>query len=109
MGRQRVKKFFENAYVSPFGFFSALKKPNGEVASAKVFSKCDVRNGFWHVELDDESSRLTTFSTPFGRYRWKRMPFGIAPASELFQRKLEQQLEGLAGVKNNHDDILVFL
>ena len=79
-----------------------------EVANAKVFSKCDVRNGFWHVELDDESSRLTTFSTPFGRYRWKRMPFGIAPASELFQRKLEQQLEGLAGVKNIHDDILVF-
>ena len=79
-----------------------------EVANAKIFSKCDVRNGFWHVELDNESSRLTTFSTPFGRYRWKRMPFGIAPASELFQRKLEQQLEGLAGVKNIHDDILVF-
>ena len=36
------------------------------------------------------------------------MPFGIAPASELFQRKLEQQLEGLAGVKNILDDILVF-
>ena len=67
----------------------------------------DVRNGFWHVELDDESSRLTTFSTLFGRYRRKRMPFGIAPASELFQCKLEQQLEGLAGVKNIHDDILV--
>ena len=32
-----------------------------EVANAKVFSKCDVRNGFWHVELDDDSSRLTTF------------------------------------------------
>ena len=36
------------------------------------------------------------------------MPFGIAPASELFHRQLEQQLEGLAGVKNSHDDILVF-
>ena len=80
-----------------------------KVANAKVFSKCDVRNGFWHVELDDESSRLTTFSTPFVRYRWKRMPFEIAPASELFQRKLKQQLEGLAGVKNIHDDILVLV
>ena len=36
------------------------------------------------------------------------MPFGIAPASELFQHKLELQLEGLPGVKNSHDDILVF-
>ena len=36
---------------------------------AKVFTVMDVRNGFWHVSLDDESSYLTTFQTPFGRYR----------------------------------------
>ena len=59
-----------------------------EVANAKVFSKCDVLNGFWHVELDDESSRLTTFSTPFGRYRWKRMPFGIAQHQNSFSANL---------------------
>ena len=44
---------------------------------AKLFSVFDASNGFWQVELDDESSSLTTFNTPFGRYRWKRMPFGI--------------------------------
>ena len=37
-----------------------------EISNAKFFSKCDVRNGFWHVLLDDSSSRLTTFATPFG-------------------------------------------
>ena len=79
-----------------------------EIPNAKFFSKCDVRSGFWHVRLDDRSSRLTTFATPFGRYRWLRMPFGIAPASEIFQRLLEQQLEDLEGVKNIHDDILVW-
>ena len=45
---------------------------------AKVFTVMDVRNGFWHVSLDEESSYLTTFQTPFGRYRWRRMPFGIS-------------------------------
>ena len=48
---------------------------------------CDVSNGFWHVKLDEESSLLTTFETPLGRYKWKRMPFGISPAPEVFQRR----------------------
>ena len=51
-----------------------------EIAEAKVFSKCDVRHGFWHIQLDPESAELTAFATPFGRYIWKRMPFGIKPA-----------------------------
>ena len=50
---------------------------------AKLFSVFDASNGFWQVELDDESSSLTTFNTPFGRYRWKRMPFSINSAPSL--------------------------
>ncbi|KAG1652083.1 Organic cation transporter 1 [Nymphon striatum] len=46
-----------------------------ELSRAKVFSKCDVKNGFWHVKLTEKSSYLTTFETPFGRYRWLKMPF----------------------------------
>ena len=46
----------------------------------KVFTVLDVSKGFWHIELDEPSSILTTFHTPFGRYRWKRMPFGISSA-----------------------------
>ena len=38
---------------------------------AKLFGVFDASNGFWQLELDDESSTLTTFNTPFGRYRWK--------------------------------------
>ena len=70
-----------------------------ELAKAKVFSKADLREGFLQVQLHDTSSRLTTFQTPWGRYRWLRMPkFGISPAPELFQLKLDQNLEGLKGV-----------
>ena len=76
-----------------------------DLSKAKVFSVCDVKNGFWHVELDEDSSYLTTFGTPFGRYRWLKMPFGISPAPEYFQHRLDQAIEGLPGVRTVADDI----
>ena len=74
---------------------------------AKAFTLLDVSNGFWHVKLEDESSYLTKFHTHFGRYRWKRMPFGIASAPEVFQRKMHELAEGLTGIEVVADDFLV--
>ncbi|PFX11501.1 Retrovirus-related Pol polyprotein [Stylophora pistillata] len=73
---------------------------------AKVFTVLDVRNGFWHVSLDEQSSYLTTFQTPFGRYRWRRMPFGISSAPEVFQRKMHELIEGLTGIEVVADDFI---
>ena len=78
------------------------------LAKAKVFSVCDAKSGYWHVELDTNSSYLTTFATPWGRYRWRRLPFGLCLASEEFQRRLNLALEGLEGVMAIADDILVY-
>ncbi len=78
-----------------------------ELSKARVFTVCDVKNGFWHVQLDDPSSYLTTFATPFGRYRWLRMPMGISPAPEVFQRLLNQALKGLQGMHIIADDVLI--
>ena len=47
-------------------------------------------------------------ATPFGRFRWTRMPFRISPAPEIFQQKLDEALAGLAGVRPVADDILVY-
>ena len=55
-----------------------------DISNAKVFSLADIKNAFWHVPLDAESSLLTTFNTPLGRMKWKRMPFGISVAPEEF-------------------------
>ena len=78
-----------------------------ELAKARVFSKVDLKSGFWHVTLDEESSKLTTFQTPFGRYRWCRLPFGTCVSSEIFQKRLLQALEGLPGVHCIADDVLI--
>ena len=74
---------------------------------AKVFSVLDAKNGFWHVKLDGESSYLTTFHTPFGRYRWCRIHFGISSAPEVFQRRMHELIEGLNGTEVVADDFTV--
>ena len=77
------------------------------LAKAKVFSVLDAKDGFHQVKLDEESSYLTTFWTPFGRYRWLRMPFGIKPAPEEYQKRQKDALQGIEGVEVVADDILV--
>lgn len=79
-----------------------------KLCHAKCFSLVDVREGFLHVPLDEESSLMTTMHTSYGRYRWLRLPFGISSAPEEFQKRLMSALEGLDGVLCIADDILVF-
>ena len=75
-----------------------------EMSDAKYFSKLDASNGYWKIKVDEESSKLLTFNTPFDRHRFKRLPFGILSASEVFQKKIVEIMDGCTNVQ---DDILV--
>ena len=79
-----------------------------DLTDACVFAKVDLASAFWHLVLDDKSSVLTTFATPYGRFRWLRLPFGLNVSSEIFQKRLHQELEGLPGVKCIADDVLIY-
>ena len=68
----------------------------------------DAKDGFHQVQLDEQSSYLTTFWTPFGRYHYLHMPFDISSAPKEFQRRMHTALQGLHGVEVIADDILVF-
>ena len=72
------------------------------------FSVVDTTKGYWHVELDHESSLMCTFNTPFGRYRFKRLPFGINVSQDIFQRKLDDIYKKIPNVTGIADDIIVF-
>ena len=80
----------------------------GQLAGARIFSNLDADSGFWQVPLSEESILLTTFITPFGRFAFRRLPFGISSAPEHFQKRMSAILEGLEGVLCQMDDILVF-
>ena len=72
-----------------------------------MFSKLDANSGFWQIKLSKESALLATFITPFGRFCFNRLPFGITSAPEYFQKRMSSILSGLEGVVGMVDDILV--
>ena len=104
--------------LDPKDLNKALRRPKYQIptldevlpdlAKAKIFSVLDAKEGFHQVRLDEESSYATTFWTPFGRYRYLRMPMGISTASEEFQRRQIEAYEGLEGVKVIADDTLAY-
>lgn len=73
-----------------------------------MFSKLDANSGFWQIPLAKKSHLLTMFITPFGRYCFNKMPFGISSAPEHFQKRMSKILAGLKGVLCLMDDVLVF-
>ena len=75
--------------------------------NAKIFSTLDAASGYHQLMLDDDSAELTTFMMPFSRYMYKRLPFGITSASEIFQRKMSEILEGKDGIAVYQDDVIV--
>ena len=66
----------------------------GTQLGASQSSKLDVNSGFWQMEMDPESSKLTKFITLFGRFKFNRLPFWITSDPEHFQRRMNQMLAG---------------
>ena len=77
-----------------------------QLAGTTVFSNLDANSGFWQIPLAAESRLLTTFTTPFGRFYFNKLPFGIS--SELFQKWMSGILLGLDGVVCQINDVLIF-
>ena len=75
---------------------------------AKVFSVLDANHGFWQAKLTKDSSKLATFNTPFGRYSYTSLPFGIATAPEVFQNIMSHLFQDIEGVEVIVDDLVVW-
>nr|CAI5852327.1 unnamed protein product [Callosobruchus analis] len=78
-----------------------------KLSGSKYFTKLDTNSGFHQIRLSPDSQLLTTFITPYGRYFFKRLPFGINCAPEYFACLLSKILANIDGVVSHMDDILI--
>ena len=74
---------------------------------AKVFFCPQCKEWVLACQIGRGVTYLTTFHTPFGRYRWCRMPFGVSSAPEVFQRRMHELIEGLSGTEVVGDDFIM--
>ena len=79
-----------------------------ELSRGKFFSHLDLKNAYTQMLMDEDSQKLLTINTPKGLFRLRRLIYGVASASGLWQKSMEQVLQGLDGVKVILDDMLVF-
>ncbi|MCP3663339.1 MAG: hypothetical protein GY696_12730 [Gammaproteobacteria bacterium] len=84
-----------NAHVIPERYpLPSIKELFLEISGAKIFSKLDLKKGYFHIELSEESRDLTTTITPLGLRRYKRLPMGLTDSASVFQRNIHQTLAG---------------
>jgi hypothetical protein len=74
-----------------------------------VFSKFDMKSGFWQIQINDQDRYKTAFTTPFGHYEWNVMPFGLKNASSEFQNIMNDIFNPFIHFTIVYiDDILIF-
>ena len=79
-----------------------------KLKGAKVFSTIDLRSGYHHIALGKCSRAKTAFVTPFGKYKFLMVPFGLAQAPAYFQLLMNEVLKGLPYAMTYLDDIIIF-
>jgi hypothetical protein len=77
------------------------------LSGCTVFSKIDLRKGYWQVPVRMEDRKKTAVITPFGLFQFKRMPFGLRNAGSSFQRMMDRVLAGLPFTYCYLDDLRI--
>ena len=79
-----------------------------QLSKAKTIYMGDATSGYWYIPLDLTNSFLTTFSTPYGKFRWLKLPFGLKIASDIFQERLDRVLALVPNTIEIADDIIIY-
>ena len=68
------------------------------------FSKLDTSSGYWQIKVDEESSHLLAFSSLLGRNHFKRLPYRIHSAIEVYQQEITSIISDVPGSVNSQDN-----
>ena len=86
-----------------------IDKMYAALRGAKIFTTLDLRSGYYHINLDEESKAKTAFITPFGKYEFNSVPFGLAQAPAYFQQLISMVLQDCRDFAMAYlDDIIIF-
>ena len=96
------------ALIRPRHQAPTLDDLNHIFANTKFFSNLDAKAGYWSINLDEESQKLTMFQAPFGLYCFMRLPFGLSVRQDIFQLEMDRILEKCTGVCGIADDLVVY-
>ena len=88
-------------------FPSTQEMLSGIDPDSTVFAKLNETQGYHQVPLDEDSSKLTRFPLPSGRFRFLRAPMGLSCSRDEFCHRSDKIVEGLQSVRKLVDDILV--
>ena len=90
-------------------YMTTLEEILERVGGSRCVSKLDLCKGFYQIEVEEESVEKTAFITPFGKFAFRRMPFGLRNAPAVFQITMEVVLRGCYSCSAPYiDDIIVF-
>ena len=79
-----------------------------DIAGCNIFSKVDLRKGFHQIEIDSRDRHLTTVTTPWGLFQFKRLAMGMANSAQAFQRWVSSVVSDIPGVFAYLDDLLIY-
>ena len=79
-----------------------------KLGKAKFFTTLDLRSGYHHIALNKDAIKKTAFVTPFGKYEYLKVPFGLAQAPSYFPNLMNKVLNGLNFTLAYLDDIIIF-
>ena len=73
---------------------------------SKIFSVLDASQAFYQIKVTERTSNYLTFNTPYGRFKFLRMPFGISSAPEVWERTVHDIFGDIPDVEIIRDEIL---
>ena len=102
------RKLNEVTTADPY-YMSTMDEILERVGGSRIVSKIDLAKGFYQVEVEPLSQEKTAFVSPYGKFEFTRMPFGLKNAPATFQRLMEVVLRDCYHCSAPYiDDVVVF-
>jgi len=114
-GKQKLRIVIDFRKLNDLTIGDSFPLPNitdilDQLGNAKYFSTLDLASGYHQIPMREEHKRKTAFSTPYGHFKFNRMPFGLKNTPTMFQRLMSSVLTGMQGLRClvYLDDIIIY-